>query len=77
MAKKPCCSYCLESDVKLAKLYDWENPEKYEWYCQEHWYAVRDFEEEQKERFTSYYSDEARKKSVSEEGLKLWERLTK
>jgi hypothetical protein len=70
-----CCNYCGEYNVKLAKLPHWDDPNKFDWYCRNHWYSVRNFQNEQKERFLKHYEDEKMRKRLSEEGRELWECL--
>lgn len=50
------CFYCLKKNVKLAKLEDWTGRGILRYYCKEHYYEVKKFQEKQKKDFIDYFS---------------------
>lgn len=67
------CEYC----GKRAELYPvkaW-NKDEYRYYCKDHVDDVRENENLQQRRFVEYYSDEHKRRWLSEEKVRLWERL--
>jgi hypothetical protein len=75
MGRVDSCHYCGASGVQLAHLPHWDNPDKGDWYCRDHWYSVRGFQNQQKERFLNYYSNPVMRERLSESQLRLWETL--
>lgn len=50
------CFYCLRKDVKIVGLADWTGRGQLRYYCKEHYYQVKNFQEEQKRNFIDYFS---------------------
>lgn len=69
------CFYCT-SRQQLRALTMWYNPEQVYYYCREHYAMVHRVNEEKKAEFIEYYSNEERRKRLSEERLKLYYQLT-
>jgi hypothetical protein len=72
MSEGLSCLYCCVTGVKLAPLVHWDNPAKKDWYCRDHWYMVKVFQNKQKERFLNYYSEPMMQQRLSENQLRLW-----
>lgn len=72
-----CCLFCNTSSEPLAKLYEWDKPNQYNWYCKKHYYSVRGFQEDQKARFIEMYSNPASYAYLPEKSKELYDRLTK
>jgi hypothetical protein len=56
MVEDQTCSFCMKTDIQLFKLKEWDK-EGYRYYCQEHWFQVRQFQIKQMQSFLNYYSD--------------------
>ena len=70
------CTYCSK-ETEVAPLKDWNNEERVNYYCRDHWYEARRFEEKDKADFIKYYSDPIKFKWLSEEKQELFNRFTK
>lgn len=77
MERNFVCEFCNVSGKRerLEKLYEWDNPEKWSWYCEEHYRLARGFQNKQKQAFLEYYKEEGRRKWLSGKSLDLYERL--
>ena len=72
------CGYCMKRDVKLYMVTEWNKPEKYTYYCQEHYPQVRQFQQKQMQDFLKSFSDQAlRERWLSKEQQELYSRLEK
>jgi heme-degrading monooxygenase HmoA len=70
------CMYCMRvvgKDIDaVAAVYKWDKEDEISgWFCRDHYTQVKVFESKQCSRFISYYADQHRRKSLSEEQRKL------
>lgn len=71
------CLFCNTSTEPLRKLYEWDSPNRYDWYCEKHYYSVKAFQEEQKRKFIEVYSHPESYAYLPEKSKKLFDQLTK
>lgn len=71
--EKIYCEYCGErKELYPVKMWD---KDIYRYYCIDHYRDVLQQEKEECRRFIEYYSVPERRNWLSEEDMKLWERL--
>lgn len=71
------CLFCNISSEPLRKLYEWDKPEQYNWYCETHYYSVKGFQEEQKRKFIDAFSHPNSYENLPVKSKELYDRLTK
>lgn len=71
------CLYCLIDEEPLYKVYKWDKPKEFNWYCYEHLSQAINQEHNEKDQFLNYYNSEFRRKWLKPDQLTLWEKLNK
>lgn len=71
------CLFCNKAGVPLFKVYEWNKPDSYSWYCQEHYKQVQAFNAQQKRDFVNEFQSEMSRAYLSPKQLELWERCRK
>lgn len=59
----------------LIRLYDWDKPDRYNWYCEKHYTGVQAFQTQQRDRFIKYYEETKRYEQLNSKQKELYDRL--
>lgn len=74
------CLFCGRNGEysKMYKSRHWDNPDKYDWYCEKHIDEVRRFQNKQIRSFLEHFKDPAlREKYLNDNQKSLYDRLSK
>ncbi|MEH7117191.1 hypothetical protein V7128_07185 [Neobacillus vireti] len=73
------CLFCNASgkDVQLYKVYQWDKPDRYSWYCKDHYRQVEKHHDEQARAFVKGFESEQARAYLSPKQLELWEKMKK
>lgn len=70
------CLFCESTMGPLRKVYMWNKPERYDWYCDKHYSSVKAFQNKQKEDFIKTYNRPESYAKLPEHSKRLYDRLT-
>lgn len=71
------CLVCGSKIEPLYKVYFWDKPDKYNYFCQKHYKEVEHFQIKQRDDFNKAYIHPDTRAWLSPSNLELWERLHK
>lgn len=74
------CMYCGKDErfKKMVKIHEWNKPEKFAWYCEDHYKQVENFQNKEKKEFLEHFKNpKLREKHLSERQRTLYDRLNK
>ncbi|KON67377.1 hypothetical protein AKG34_21395 [Peribacillus butanolivorans] len=69
------CLFCNIDSEPLIKLYEWDKPDTYNWYCEKHYGGALGFQTQQRERFIKYYEVPQRYEQLNSIQKDLYNRL--
>lgn len=69
------CLFCNSDSEPLIRLYEWDKPDAYSWYCERHYAGAKGFQTQQRDRFIKYYEEPQRYEQLSSKQKALYDRL--
>jgi hypothetical protein len=71
------CLFCNSTAQPLYKVFAWDKPDRFSWYCGKHYKDVEQFQQQHKRAFIEAYRSPTARATLSPHSLELWERLNK